>query len=197
MKDNIELQQEFENLIDELEKLRPLVKHAEMVEEAIQVVRGIPQKHIDLINEIQEFDLKHKEILEKIFSNDLISLKNETNKNLNTTTELQSLVLEEISDLGKLKETIRDFYHRIGKIHLQQRLNNIESNLNEIITSVNSLQDSFDLIESKIAEQMNILSNTQNEILTKMYALNKRQQYFSIIILIFIFLGVVSVIIFS
>ena len=46
----------LEALRKELDKLEPAIKHVETAQQVTETVKNIPQKHIDLINEVKESD---------------------------------------------------------------------------------------------------------------------------------------------
>ena len=70
----------LESLHREIEKLEPAIKHVETAQKVTQTVKEIPQKHVELLNEVKSNDAKHKDELKNLFAMELSSVVKENKK---------------------------------------------------------------------------------------------------------------------
>src|SRR5690606_27359284 len=61
----------LESLHREIEKLEPAIKHVETAQQVTQTVKAIPQKHVELMQEVKSNDAKHKDELRNRFAKEL------------------------------------------------------------------------------------------------------------------------------
>jgi hypothetical protein len=123
----------LETLHREIEKLEPAIKHVETAQQITKVVKSIPQKHVDLLNELKSEDIKLKDDLKTLFTTE-ISIITDENKNLQkTTSEIQNQVKLEMEALSYLKDTVEAFHERVQKINFPERMDKLDANVAGII----------------------------------------------------------------
>ena len=153
----------LETLHRELEKLEPAIKHVETAQQVTQIVKGIPQKHLELLKEVKDNDALHKDELKSLFAKELTALTDENKMIQKATQEIQQLVKAEQEALLKLKNTIQDFHDRIGKINFPERLDKLDANVAGIMAAIQSVQTRLDSIERNITDRIRDLSDYQKE----------------------------------
>ncbi|MDJ1480890.1 hypothetical protein QNI16_10380 [Cytophagaceae bacterium YF14B1] len=119
----------LESLHKELEKLEPAIKHVEAAQQVTQLVKGITQKHVDLLAEIKNDEFKHKEKLTTLFSKELTALTEENKKLQENTYAIQQVIRTEQESLNKLKNNIHDFHEKLEKIDFPGRLDVLNDNV--------------------------------------------------------------------
>ncbi len=153
----------LEALHREIEKLEPAIKHVETAQQVTQTVKTIPQKHVELLQEVKSNDAKHKDELKNLFAKELSGFTEE-NKNLQkTTTEIQQQIKLEQEALAKLKETVQSFHERVEKINFPERLDKLDANVAGIMAAVQAIQSRLDTIERNISEKIRDLQDYQKE----------------------------------
>jgi chromosome segregation ATPase len=153
----------LESLHREIEKLEPAIKHVETAQQVTQMVKAIPQKHVELLTEVKNNDAKHKEELKNLFAKELSGFTEENKKLQKTTTEIQQQVKLEQEALGKLKETVQSFYERVEKINFPERLDKLDANVAGIMAAIQSVQSRLDGLERNISDRLRDIQDYQKE----------------------------------
>lgn len=177
----------LESLHREIEKLEPAIKHVETAQQVTQTVKAIPQKHVELLQEVKSNDAKHKEELKALFAKELSGFTEENKKLQKTTTEIQQQVKLEQEALTKLKEKVQSFYERVEKINFPERLDKVDTNIFGITDSIKSIQMNLNNVERNITNKLheikdfqietkNLLNQTLLESTSKLTATISKQQ---------------------
>lgn len=153
----------LETLHREIEKLEPAIKHVETALSVTKVVKGIPQKHIDLINEVNESHQNHKKELSDIFSKELRLLTEEFRKIGKDTEEIQKQVKYEQKYLAELRDKATKLYEGIEKINFPERLDKLDANVAGIMAAIQSVQSRLDGLERNIADRLRDMQDYQKE----------------------------------
>lgn len=153
----------LESLHREIEKLEPAIKHVETAQQVTQIVKAIPQKHVELLQEVKSNDAKHKEELKTLFAKELSGFTEENNKLQKTTTDIQQQVKLEQEALAKLKETVQSFHERVEKINFPERLDKLDANVAGIMAAIQSVQSRLDGLERNIADRLRDMQDYQKE----------------------------------
>jgi chromosome segregation ATPase len=153
----------LETLHREIEKLEPAIKHVETAQQVTQIVKAIPQKHVELLQEVKSNDAKHKDELKNLFAKELSGFTEENKKLQKTTTEIQQQVQLEQEALGKLKETVQSFHERVEKINFPERLDKLDANVAGIMAAIQSVQSRLDGLERNIADRLRDMQDYQKE----------------------------------
>lgn len=153
----------LESLHREIEKLEPAIKHVEAAQQVVQTVKSIPQKHLELLKEVKDNDVKHKTELKDLFVKELLGLTDENKKLQKTTSEIQKQVRVEQEALAKLKETVQTFHERVGKINFPERLDKLDANVAGIMAAIQSVQSRLDGLERNITDRLRDLQDYQKE----------------------------------
>lgn len=153
----------LETLHREIEKLEPAIKHVETAQQVTQTVKAIPQKHVELLQEVKSNDAKHKEELKTLFAKELSGFMEENKKLQKTTTEIQQQVKLEQEALAKLKETVQSFHERVEKINFPERLDKLDANVAGIMAAIQSVQSRLDGVERNIADRLRDMQDYQKE----------------------------------
>jgi chromosome segregation ATPase len=153
----------LESLHRELEKLEPAIKHVETAQQITQTVKGIPQKHIELLKEVKDNDTKHKGELKDLFSKELTVITEENKKIQKTTTDIQREVKAEHQALIKLKETVQSFHERVAGIKFPERLDKLDANVAGIMAAVQTAQGRLESLERNILDRLKELQEYQKE----------------------------------
>lgn len=172
----------LETLHKELDKLAPALKHVESAMEVTKTVKLIPEKHLELINQIRNIDESYKTDLAKQFSVAIESVK------LGNTSMISELnnILKKIeihhSKVESLTKQIEEYHTTFLKVNFPDRLDKVDITTSGINIGVQNLQTSlmntstliqetrkniFDLIEQKI--------NSLNDKLDKQHNFNSTQ----------------------
>lgn len=153
----------LESLHREIEKLEPAIKHVETAQQVTQTVKAIPQKHVELLQEVKSNDAKHKDELKNLFAKELSGFTEENKKLQKTTTEIQQQVKLEQEALAKLKETVQSFHERVEKINFPERLDKLDANVAGIMAAIQSVQSRLDGLERNISDRLRDMHDYQRE----------------------------------
>ncbi len=153
----------LESLHREIEKLEPAIKHVETAQQVTQIVKAIPQKHVELLQEVKSNDAKHKDELKNLFAKELSGFTEENKKLQKTTTEIQQQVKLEQEALAKLKETVHSFHERVEKINFPERLDKLDANVAGIMAAIQSVQSRLDGLERNISDRLRDMQDYQKE----------------------------------
>jgi len=153
----------LETLHREIEKLEPAIKHVETAQQVTQIIKAIPQKHVELLQEVISSDAKHKEELKTLFAQELSGITDENKKLQKVTSEIQQQVKLEQESLTKLKETIESFHERVQKINFPERLDKLDANVAGIMAAVQSVQNRLDGLERNISDRLRDMQDYQKE----------------------------------
>jgi chromosome segregation ATPase len=153
----------LESLHREIEKLEPAIKHVETAQQVTQTVKAIPQKHVELLEEVKSNDAKHKDELKSLFVKELSGLTEENKKLQMTTSEIQQQVKLEQEALAKLKETVQSFHERVEKINFPERLDKLDANVAGIMAAIQSVQSRLDGLERNISDRLRDIQDYQKE----------------------------------
>jgi chromosome segregation ATPase len=153
----------LESLHREIEKLEPAIKHVETAQQITQTVKAIPQKHVELLQEVKSNDAKHKEELKTLFAKELSGFTEENKKLQKTTTEIQQQVKLEQEALARLKETVQSFHERVEKINFPERLDKLDANVAGIMAAIQSVQSRLDGLERNISDRLRDMQDYQKE----------------------------------
>lgn len=153
----------LETLHREIEKLEPAIKHVETAQLVTQTVKAIPQKHMELLQEVKSNDAKHKDELKNLFAKELSGFTEENKKLQKTTTEIQQQVRLEQEALAKLKETVQSFHERVEKINFPERLDKLDANVAGIMAAIQSVQSRLDGLERNISDRLRDMHDYQKE----------------------------------
>lgn len=188
----------LETLHRELEKLEPAIKHVETAQQVTQMVKDIPQKHLDLLKEVKENDVKHKEELKDIFTKEISEITIENKKLARTTGEIQEQVKKEQEALAKLKDTVQSFHERVEKINFPERLDKLDANVAGIMAAIQSVQSRLDNIERNLSDRIKDLAEYQKEsrimVLLSLESISKRQFAIALVTCGLIVIGVIVII---
>ncbi len=153
----------LESLHREIEKLEPAIKHVETAQQVTQTVKAIPQKHVELLQEVKSNDARHKDELKNLFEKELSGFTEENKKLQKTTTEIQQQVKLEQEALAKLKETVQSFHERVEKINFPERLDKLDANVAGIMAAIQSVQSRLDGLERNISDRLRDMQDYQKE----------------------------------
>lgn len=153
----------LESLHREIEKLEPAIRHVETAQQVTQTVKAIPQKHVELLQEVKSNDAKHKDELKNLFAKELFGFTEENKKLQKTTTEIQQQVKLEQEALAKLKETVQSFHERVEKINFPERLDKLDANVAGIMAAIQSVQSRLDGLERNISDRLRDMQDYQKE----------------------------------
>lgn len=151
----------LDSLHRELEKLEPAIKHVELAQMVTKMVESIPQKHVDLLKELKDNDVRYKGELKDLFSKELTSITEENEKLATTTIEIQKQVKSELEALTSLRETVQAFHERVEKINFPSRLDKLDANIAGIMVAVQSIQSRLDGLERNITDRLKDISENQ------------------------------------
>lgn len=160
---SLEVLTALELLHREIEKLEPAIKHVETAQQVTQIVKAIPQKHVELFQEVKSNDAKHKDELKNLFAKELSGFTEENKKLQKTTTEIQQQVKLEQEALAKLKETVQSFHERVEKINFPERLDKLDANVAGIMAAIQSVQSRLDGLERNISDRLRDMQDYQKE----------------------------------
>lgn len=153
----------LETLHREIEKLEPAIKHVETAQQVTQTVKEIPQKHVELLQEVKSNDLKHKDELKNLFVKELSEFTEENKKLQKTTAEIQQQIMLEQKALAKLQETVQSFHERVEKINFPERLDKLDANVAGIMAAIQSVQSRLDNLERNISDRLLDIKDFQKE----------------------------------
>lgn len=153
----------LESLHREIEKLEPAIKHVETAQLVTQTVQSIPQKHVELIQEVRTNDAMHKDELKNLFAKELSGFTEENKKLQKTTTEIQQQVKLEQEALARLKETVQSFHERVEKINFPERIDKLDANVAGIMAAIQSVQSRLDGLERNISDRLRDMQDYQKE----------------------------------
>jgi hypothetical protein len=153
----------LETLHREIEKLEPAIKHVETAQQVTQIVKAIPQKHVELLLEIKNNDAKHKDELKNLFAKELSGFNDENKKLQKSTAEIQQQVKLEQEALSKLKEKVQSFHERVEKINFPERLDKLDTNVAGIMVAIQAVRSRLDGLERNIVDRLRDIQDYQKE----------------------------------
>jgi len=153
----------LDTLHRELEKLEPAIKHVETAQQITQTVKGIPQKHVELLSEVKNNDARHKGELKDIFLKELDGLVAVNNKQQKITDEILQQVKVEQQALEKLMNTVQSFHDRVEKINFPERLDKLDANVAGIMAAIQSIQGRLDTLERNLLDRLRDIFNYEKE----------------------------------
>ncbi|MBK9733193.1 MAG: hypothetical protein IPO83_18215 [Chitinophagaceae bacterium] len=160
----------LESLHVELDKLQPAIRHIEAAQKVVSIVQAIPQKHLDLLEEIIKTDSEFKNSLKKTFDEEIKYISGETIKLQETTTKIQEQVKAEQKALANLRETVQSFHERVEKINFPERLDKLDANVAGIMAAVQSVQSRLDSVERNITDRMKDITSYLKESVTGLHS---------------------------
>jgi len=179
----------------ELEKLEPAIKHIETAQMVTQIVKEIPEKHIDLLKSLKEEGDNHKEELKKIFKAELSKLGDENKKLTETTTVIQKDVKSELEAVGKVNSTVKNFHDGVEKINFPDRLDKVDASVAGMMAAVQAIQSRLDLVERNISDKLKEMGHVQSfnstQIKEEIVELKKKQFYQSMVTWVLIALSLI------
>lgn len=164
----------LDSLHREIEKLEPAIKHVETAQQVTQIVKAIPQKHVELLQEVKSNDAKHKDELKNLFAKEIFGFTEENKKLQKTTTEIQIQVKLEQEALSRLKETVQSFYERVEKINFPERFDKLDVNISGIISAEKAIQGRLDMVEMHVSDWLKDINDYQKE--TREILINELEQ---------------------
>ncbi|MDI3321976.1 hypothetical protein [Pinibacter soli] len=153
----------LETLHREIEKLEPAIKHVEAAQQVTQTVKAIPQKHVELLQEVKNSDVKHKDELKAIFATELVGVTEENRTLQKVTSDIQQQMKLEQEALIKLRDTIQAFHERIEKVNFPERLDKLDANIAGIMAAIQSVQSRIDGLERNIVDRLRDVQDYQKE----------------------------------
>ena len=153
----------LESLHREIEKLEPAIRHVETAQQVTQTVKAIPQKHVELLQEVKTSDAKHKEELKTLFAKELSGFTAENRKLQKITAEILQQVKLEQEALAKLRETVQSFHERVEQINFPERLDKLDANVAGIMAAIQSVQSRLDGLERNISDRLRDMQDYQKE----------------------------------
>lgn len=166
----------LDSLHRELEKLEPAIKHVELAQQVTKMVEGIPQKHVDLLKELKDNDVRHKGELKDLFSKELSGITEENKKLAKTTAEVQQQVKFELEALTKLRDTVKAFHERVEKIDFPSRLDKLDANVAGIMAAIQSIQSRLDSLERNIIDRLKDMDEFQKNTRTILHNLTEQSR---------------------
>lgn len=127
----------LETLHREIEKLEPAIKHVETAQQVTEIIKSIPQKHLDLLKDVKSADTKHKEDLKNLFANNITELSEECNKIQQSTAVIQKAIQSQQKEIDKLLKSISESYSKINDTDIPGKLLDIS----EFVTANNGFLD--------------------------------------------------------
>jgi len=175
----------LESLHHELEKLEPAIKHVETARQVTEIVKVIPQKHVELLKEVKANDANHKDELKNLFTKELAAITEENKKLTKTTSEILQNSKTEQDALSKLRHEVKRFHERVANINFPERLDKLDANIAGIMAAIQSVQGRLDNLEHNITDRLKDAAERQKEAQTALQqaivAAAKKQQLFEYI----------------
>jgi hypothetical protein len=164
MKNNIEIQQEFENLISELTRLKDINEltssNAENAKKVINEIEGIANSMLELKRLITS-DFENKSLIINKLINDL------SDRDFNSKLE------EEKQILINIQRSANNFQNNILDIKIDDRLYSLYSEVSELKNGINHFQNKLDSLEKSVLSKLDSNeSNLSNSILQTKESLN-------------------------
>lgn len=153
----------LESLHREIEKLEPAIKHVETAQQVTQTVKAIPQKHVELLQEVKSNDAKHKNELKSLFVKELSDVTEENKKLQMTTSDIQHQVELKLEALSKLKETMQSFLERVESINFPERLDKLDANVAGIMAAMQSVLSRLDGLERNLNDRLRDIQDFQKQ----------------------------------
>jgi hypothetical protein len=153
----------LEELHQELSKLTPAIRHIEAAAKVADTVKDIPQKHLDLLNDLKNADTIYKAELNGMFNTELAQLAEESKKIAQSTREIQQQAKTDLDALVKVRESVQLFHDRIERINFPDRLDKLDTNVSGIMLATQSIQNRLDNLERNLTDRLKELGDRQKE----------------------------------
>lgn len=185
----------LESLHKDLETLKPAIEHIDAARQITMAVKGIPQRHIDLINQVTSNDNKHKKELKDLFESELISITDQNKLLSNASLVIQTQVKEEIVLIATLKDSISGYYQKIDRINFPERLDKLDANVSGLMASIQASNSRLDNIERNITDKLKDLNESQKTLANmSLQSITKNQKNTNIVVYVCTFILALSII---
>lgn len=154
----------LESLHREIEKLEPAIRHVETAQLVTQTVKAIPEKHMELLQQVKNNDAEHKEALKQLFEKELSSFTAENKRLQKQANEIQQQILLEQEALAKVKEAIQHFHERVEGINFPERLDKINQTAIETSANVKSAQKDVASFRKSVENTLDKLESSQQDL---------------------------------
>ena len=153
----------LETLHKELEKLEPAVRHVQAAEQVTEMVRSIPEKHVELLDQLKKADEELKQHLKEDFTFRLESLTKEHVKLHKETEAIQEMASGQLKHLEEALKAVKGFHDKVDRINFPERLDKLDANVAGIMAAVQSVQSRIDSAERNIADRVKDLIDYHKE----------------------------------
>lgn len=190
-----EVLKSLEVLHKELDKLRPAIKHVEALDQVVGMVKSIPEKQIEFLNNISQTSISLRSELLQMHSDEITRISGEVIKITEQTRLIQDSVIAEAHENEALRSKLTSLYDYIARIDFPDRLDKIDAQITEMLSATKTLQGSIGQLEIQINQSLSSLKQSVSEEInaSKTEILNlKTLFYITWILLVIIIIVVVA-----
>jgi chromosome segregation ATPase len=128
------------NLQKELDRLEPALQHIEATIKVTNLVKEIPNKHLEFVTLLNELDKSLKSDLVKYFRDEVQIIKNSNSAVADNIGNLLNRLNEHVDKIAGLNNQIESFHNRIEKINFPERLDKVDATVSGINIGLQNLQ---------------------------------------------------------
>ena len=128
------------NLQKELDRLEPALQHIEATIKVTNLVKEIPNKHLEFVTLLNELDKSLKGDLVKYFRDEVEIIKNSNSTVVDNIVNLLNRLNEYVDKIVGLNNQIESFYNRVEKINFPERLDKVDATVAGINIGLQNLQ---------------------------------------------------------
>lgn len=128
------------NLQKELDRLEPALQHIEATIKVTNLVKEIPNKHLEFVTLLNELDKSLKGDLVKYFRDEVEIIKNSNSAVADNIGNLLNRLNEHVDKIAGLNNQIESFHNRVEKINFPERLDKVDATVSGINIGLQNLQ---------------------------------------------------------
>lgn len=175
-----EVLESLQSLHRELNKLEPAIRHVETAVEVTNTVKGIPDKHNELIGKLEKADEAIRKKLGEDFKKHVDEIKKENTDVVRELKDLKDEIEGYHEKLEALRKQIESYYEKIGSINFPERLDKLDNTISGINIGIQNLQAGMRDLDKKVTSSILDLRSAQ-----------KRGNTLSIILVILVALSLI------
>jgi chromosome segregation ATPase len=128
------------NLQKELDRLEPALQHIEATIKVTNLVKEIPNKHLEFVTLLNELDKSLKGDLVKYFRDEVEIIKNSNSAVADNIGNLLNRLNAHVDKIAGLNNQIESFHNRVEKINFPERLDKVDATVSGINIGLQNLQ---------------------------------------------------------
>jgi len=151
--------EKLEKLQTELETISVAVKHIDEAAKVAKTASDILNKIPELLAELKSVEEKHRKDLQKDLKEKIDAIEKQLQSLLVELKDKTKQLSQVIDETKKLEKSITDYFAELRKINFQEKFENLEEQINTVISHINIVNDNLIEIQNQVIESLNIVKS--------------------------------------